>query len=312
MASLIIETPASAYPVSLLRMKNFLRVDTDADDDLIGNVLIPAATRLCETFTRRSFCYKGFVQGLDSFPYFVDTVMSQQAFPPSYYALPMYSTTLWNYSQMIKLFRPPLVSVERISFLASDDQQWHDLTPVPMLWFPGTVTEVGDQVMDNNANVQECVAPGTTGANPPTWNTTVGGSTTEPTDPQGEGAGPVVWENKGPLAVQHDEGGQPLAQFGGFLVDTESEPGRVFPGPPGGFWPPILYVPNSVRIHFTAGYSADGTNVPLSILAAIMQTVGNFYENREAAMLGNYAKLPQHCEALLWNDRVEDFQPTRG
>lgn len=312
MASLIIEKKPTSYPVTLTVMKNFLRVEVTDDDFLIGNILIPAATKLCETFTRRAFCYTGFIQGLDSFPYFVDTVMSQNAFPPSYYALPMYSTTLWNYSQMIKLFRPPLVSVDRISFLASDDQQWHDLTPVPPLWYPGKATLVNAQVMDNNGNIQKCTQAGTTGANPPTWNTQLGGTTTEPTDPQGEGTGPVVWENMGPLAAQHDESGQPLAQFGSFYVDSASEPGRIFPGPPGGFWPPILYVPNSVNIHFTAGYSADGSNVPASIIAAIMQTVANMYENREAAMLGQYTELPQHCKALLWNDRVEDYQPTRG
>ncbi len=315
MASLIVEKKPTAFPVTLARMKNFLRVTGTDDDDLIGGILIPAATKLCETFTRRAFCYTGFIQGMDSFPYFVDTVMSQAAYPPSYYAMPMYSTTLWNYSQMIKLWRPPLVSVDRISYLASDDQQWHDLTPVPPLWYPGTAAVVGSKptkVMDNNGNVQQCTQAGTTGANPPTWNTQLGGFTTEPTDPQAEGSGPVIWENMGPLVVQHDEASQPLAQFGPFFVDNQSEPGRIFPGPPGGFWPPVLYVPNAVQIHFTAGFSADGTNVPGSILMAIMQTVANMYENREAAMLGQYTELPQHCKALLWNDRVEDYQPTRG
>lgn len=312
MASLKVAVPAANQPVTLQVMKNFLRVDGTEDDFLIGNILLPAATRLCETFTRRCFCYTQFIQGLDSFPYFVDTVMSQQAFPPSYYALPMYSTTLWNYSQMIKLFRPPLVSVDRISFLSSDDQQWHDLTPIPPLWYPGTVTALNAKVMDNNANVQKCTQAGTTAANPPTWNTEIGGTTVEETDPQGEGEGPVQWENLGPLQPQQDEASQPLAQFGPFFVDNQSEPGRIFPGPPGGFWPPVLYVPNAVQIHFTAGYSADGTDVPPSILAAVMQCVANFYENREAAMLGNYGELPSHCKALLWNDRVEDYQPTRG
>lgn len=312
MASLKVETPPASTPVTLTRMKNYLRLDNTDDDDLVGNILLPAATRLCETFTRRCFCFTDFVQGLDSFPYYTDTVMSQSAYPPSYYALPMYSTTLWNYSQMIKLLRPPLVSVNRISYLASDDQQWHDLTPVPVLWYPGTATVVADLRMDNNGNIQKCTGAGTTGANPPVWNTEVTGLTTEPDDPQGEGEGPVVWQNMGPLPDQHDESGQPLAQFGSYLVDAASEPGRIFPGPPGGFWPPILYVPDSVQIHFTAGYSADGSKVPLSILMAIMQTVAGMYENREAAMLGSYTELPQHCKALLWNDRVEDYQPTRG
>jgi hypothetical protein len=70
------------------------------------------------------------VLSLDSFPYYTDTVASQQAYPPSYYSLPRYSTTLWNYSQVIKLWKPPVVEVEKITYIGTDGQP-HDL-------FPGT------------------------------------------------------------------------------------------------------------------------------------------------------------------------------
>jgi hypothetical protein len=240
------------------------------------------------------------------------------AYPPSYYALPRYSTTLWNYSQMIKLLRPPLVSVDRISYLAASDQQWHDLVPVPKLWYPGTVYAANALVMDNNANVQKCTSPGTSDSNPPTWNTRIGGTTTEQNpDPGGEGSGPVVWVNEGPFADTPPETTQ--GQFGSYLEDTDSEPGRIFPGPPGNFWPQVLYVPNAVQVHFTAGYAEDGSEVgegpglmPGVFKTAIMQCLANWYENREAAMLGNFSELPNHVKMLLWSKRVLDMQPTRG
>ena len=313
MASLIIEKQPTAEPITLAQAKNFLRVSITDDDELIS-ALITAAREACETFTARSFCYKGYRQGLDSFPYFVDTVMSQQAYPPSYYSLPRYSTTLWNYSQMIKLLSPPLVSVERITFLWATDQQYHDLIPAPPLWYPGTVYAAGNVVVDNNAYKQQCTVPGTSNADPPqNWNQTVGGTTSEGTDIEGEGTGTVVWQNIGKLATpMASTGWPPEWQFGPFLIDKYSEPARIFPGPPGGFWPQVLYVPNAVQIHFTAGFSVDGSAVPSAIKTAMMQLVANWYENREAAMAGGFKEIPNHVAMLLWAWRVNDFQPTRG
>jgi hypothetical protein len=312
MASLFIEKTATNLPVTLADMKNFLRVSITDDDTLIST-LLQAATDAVESFTGRSLCNKGYRQGLDSFPYYTDSMISQNAYPPSYYSLPRYSTTQWNYSQMIKLFRPPLVSVDRISYLSAKDSQWHDLVPTPALWKPATVYALNATVMDGNGNVQKCSVAGTSDANPPVWNTAVGGVTIETNpDPGAEGSTtPVQWTNQGPFTGN----GTPSsvqAQFGAFVADTDAEPGRVFPGPPGGIWPAVLYVPGAVQIHFTAGYGVDGTKVPAQAKMAIMQCVANWYENREAAMLGNYTELPNHCKMLLWSLRVMDMQPTRG
>jgi len=313
MASLIVEKQPTAEPITLQMAKDFCRVSI-TDDDALFTVLIQSAREACETFTNRSFCYKGFRQGLDSFPYFVDTVMSQMAYPPSYYSLPRYSTTLWNYSQMIKLFRPPLVSVQSISLLWVTDQQWHDLIPAPALWYPQTAYNIGDIVTDNNANKQRCTTAGTSNADAPqNWNKSLNGSTAETIpDLYGNGTG-VIWQNIGPLVTPFTGTGYPPEwQFGPFLTDNMSEPARLFPGPPGGFWPAVLYVPNAVQIHFTAGYSADASLVPASAKMAMLQCVAHWYENREAAMMGNFQELPNHVKMLLWNLRVEDYQPTRG
>src|SRR4051812_36107102 len=109
MAAIVIETPPAIEPISLASMKSVLKVPVSVtgDDEWIGE-LIQSARDQVEGFTGRSLINKGYRQSLDSFPYFTDSVMSQMAYPPAYYSLPRYSTTLWNYSQMIKTLRSPV------------------------------------------------------------------------------------------------------------------------------------------------------------------------------------------------------------
>src|SRR5579859_4472 len=302
MAGLIIEAPPKVEPVLLDDMKNFLRVDISDDDAMIEG-MITAAREMCESFTRRSFVQKGYKQVLDSFPYFVDTVMSQLAYPPSYYSLPRYSTTLWNYSQMIKLFRPPLVSVNRITYVSAGSQQKQDMLPIAPPWSPDTAYTAGQQITDPNDNVQQCTTPGTTFRTiPNNFATRAGGTTTE----QGS---TIVWTNQGPNPA--DLSG--TSSYGLFLYDAVSEPGRVFPGPPGQFWPSVLYIPNAVEIHFKIGYSADSGLVPQRAKLAIKQLVNHWYENRDFVLPGSApTELPWHVKAILWSLRIEDYQPTRG
>lgn len=310
MAGLTIETQPTNEPVTITQAKNFLRID-DTDDDLLVLALIQAAREACEVFTGRSFCNKGYLMTLDSFPYFTDSIASQQAYPPAYYSMPRYSTTLWNYSQMIKLWRPPCISVDRISYLAAKDSQWHDYVAAPRLWYPGTAFVLNDLVVDNQQpipNVHKCTRAGTSTGNPPAWNYTSGGVTTETKDATGEGSStPIQWTNQGLLdAVLGD------SQFGFFFLDKTTNPARLFPGPASAMWPAVLYVPGSVQIHYTAGYSVDNSKVPQAIQTAILMLCAHWYENREAAMLGNFGELPNHVKMLLYTYKVMDFQPTRG
>src|SRR5579859_7873752 len=149
MAGLIIVAPPKVEPVLLDDMKNFLRVDISDDDAMIEG-MITAAREMCESFTRRSFVQKGYRQSLDAFPYFVDTVMSQMAYPPSYYSLPRYSTTLWNYSQMIKLLRSPLRDVSRITYTDSVTSTIKTLYPQLFVWQALHEYFIGDQIQDSN------------------------------------------------------------------------------------------------------------------------------------------------------------------
>ncbi len=230
MSALVVVQQPTSEPVDLATAKNFLRVTTDNDDTLIST-LISAARGVVETFTGRSIATKTYRQSLDSFPYYTDTMLSQMAYPPSYYSLPRYSTTLWNYSQMIKLFAPPLLSVLSIDYLDSTTGEKQTLDPSQ------------------------------------------------------------------------------------YIVDSDSEPARIFPGPAGAYWPSVLYVPNAVQITFTSGYDTDPSNgpgVPNGIILAILMLVSNFYENREAVQPGSFSKLPFHIESLLWEHRVLDMAPSRG
>jgi len=110
--------PVATEPVSLAWMKNFLRVDSgNTQDDQLISGLISAAREHGEKLTGRALARGTFRMTLDSHPYYTDTVQSQLAYPPSYYSLPRYSTTLWNYSQMIKIWYPPTVSVEQMRYI---------------------------------------------------------------------------------------------------------------------------------------------------------------------------------------------------
>jgi hypothetical protein len=234
MAGLQIEAPPACEPISLAEVKLHLGLGPWDDSDHVtsSNIatrirpLIQAAREYCSTFTRRAFINTGYVETLDAFPYYTDTVMSQQAYPPAYYALPRYSTTLWNYSQMIKLFYSPLVSVSSIVYVGTD-------------------------------NLDHTLLPGT-----------------------------------------------PDNQDADFVVDTVNEPGRIFPNS-GQYWPAVLYVPDAVKIHFTAGYGPTAVNVPASIRVAIRQLVLLWDKKPDAPV-------PESIKALLWQYRMLDDAPTRG
>jgi hypothetical protein len=253
-------TPPSVEPVSLSEAKTFLRISGTGDDSQITG-LISAAREYVETFCNRAFAVKSYVQYLDCFPYYVDGGMqSQLALPQSYYSLPRYSPTLWNYSQMIKLLRYPVTAVTKITYVKPD----------------GTEADL---------------LPGTD-----------------------------------------------------FIVDYASEPVRIFPLA-GKNWPACFYTPNAVRIFFDAGMTSpvndpdaspiapdnpeiDKTvsvdppgqvseykfydRVPESVRTAILFLVSHWYFNREPVTQGVAGSVPNHVDALLWSNRVEDFAQTRG
>ena len=276
----------------------------DSDHVLSSNIatrlrdLIYAAREYCSMFTRRAFVYTSYVQYLDSFPYYTDTVMSQQAYPPAYYSLPRYSTTLWNYSQMIKLYYSPCVSVDHITYIDSQTQQPTALTLGYPFRFPLSPYTVGENITDANGNIQACTTAGITGSGLPVWPTAADATTTD---------GTVVWTGTGTAAPESD-----------YIVDVASEPARLFPVA-GSYWPPVLYVPNAVAIYFTAGYcpgpttaapfpaGTPGTPVPAQGRVAMRMLIRKWEKDPDSIGKGS-----PEIERLLWSIRVLDAAATRG
>lgn len=98
--NLTVITPPEEEPVSVATAKAHLRVDTTADDALIETYL-KAARELCEGLARRSFVTQTFRLVLDDFP-----------------------------SAPLKLPRPPLQSVDAVTYLDADgnEHDWTDFT----------------------------------------------------------------------------------------------------------------------------------------------------------------------------------------
>lgn len=144
MSAFQIEIPPTSEALSLATVKNFLRVITDNDDVLIGAMIV-AAREYAEVKTSRSICPKGYVQTLDAFPYYADSAVSQLACPPDYYSRPRYSTNALNYSQMVKLFAPPLIGITALKYIdtngdtqvLSSDKFIVDPVSEPARIFPG-------------------------------------------------------------------------------------------------------------------------------------------------------------------------------
>lgn len=110
MSTLVVATQPGVEPVTLVEAKNFCRQEENDDDDLITG-LIQAAREYAEIFTRRSFVQKSYIQYFDFFPWYENY---QHVSPGHNYT--RFASSEWNYSQMIKLWRPPCVAVQKIMY----------------------------------------------------------------------------------------------------------------------------------------------------------------------------------------------------
>ncbi len=86
-----------------------------------------------------------------------------------------------------------------------------------------------------------------------------------------------------------------------YIVDTDSEPGRVTLNPGVlNTWPSTqTNRPNAVQITYVAGYG-DPQDVPMNIKNAMLLYIGHLYENRRGVLTGgSVSKLPMGVDALL-------------
>lgn len=93
-----------------------------------------------------------------------------------------------------------------------------------------------------------------------------------------------------------------------YVVDTNSEPGRVALATDAEWPSTTLYPIGAVVVRFVAGYGNAG-DVPERYLQALKLVIGHWYENREAiATTGAMPKeMPLAVQALLWMNRVKGF-----
>ena len=96
-----------------------------------------------------------------------------------------------------------------------------------------------------------------------------------------------------------------------YIVDTDSEPGRIVPAY-GKSWPTDTLEPiNAVRIRYKAGYGDNAEDVPQELRQAILILTAHFYEMREPVVVGQtVANVPWTVEALslpyrAWGGDVE-------
>lgn len=96
-----------------------------------------------------------------------------------------------------------------------------------------------------------------------------------------------------------------------YVVDSNSEPGRIVLKD-GEDWPDDeLQVGGAVSVRYIAGYSSNATGVPVQIRQAMKLMIGHWYENREQTVVGNIThEIPLGADALLSSPKFEgwDFQ----
>ena len=104
-----------------------------------------------------------------------------------------------------------------------------------------------------------------------------------------------------------DEGVEATYSSANYVVDTDTEPGRVVLKS-GQTWPAVtLAAANGVRVRYVAGYGAAGSNVPQAIRQAILLVIGSLYENREDVLVAqgvSIGVLPFGVVALLAPYRI--------
>lgn len=128
MGAIKVIIPPLCEPVTLAEIKQHLHVVSANDDELIS-AYIEAAREWCEEFTGRSFVNKGYLQTLDTFPYYVDSNPALIGYGPSFYTWPRYATTLWNEAQRIRLYYSELRSVSKIKYLDATTLTFQELHP---------------------------------------------------------------------------------------------------------------------------------------------------------------------------------------
>lgn len=91
-----------------------------------------------------------------------------------------------------------------------------------------------------------------------------------------------------------------------YIVDTNSEPGRITPSY-SNVWPSVGRVQaNAVEITYAAGY-ASAADVPTSFKQAILMLAAHWYEHREGVHEIRFSETPIGVRALCYGQQVKAF-----
>lgn len=98
-------------------------------------------------------------------------------------------------------------------------------------------------------------------------------------------------------------GAQTTLSSSTYIVDTDSEPGRVKLAY-GESWPSdTLYPANPIQITYVAGYGVAAA-VPQWAKQAIKLLIGHWYENREETIAATIKNIPLGVDSLIWLNRA--------
>lgn len=151
-SALSVVTPPASEPVLLADAKAYARINTAADDALVTD-LITGAREYLETFCRRQFMLATWLLTLDRFPIYYDWY----EYSPYQNTAPYQSASQWQTQNLIRLPKPPLVSIDSIQYIDDtgvlqtlDPSQYTvdvkstpgRLSPAFGVFWPGTQAEI--------------------------------------------------------------------------------------------------------------------------------------------------------------------------
>jgi hypothetical protein len=281
-------TQPAIEPVSVLTAKQWLRVDFDDDDVLIG-ALITAARQLAEKYTHRAFLPQVWQRTLDHFPLWWDD--NGSVGPNDRSDWPYYAG-FWD-RIAIDLPRPTALGVLSITYLDSagtlntlNPSQYNvDLTSTPArlvpaqgFYWPTVMTYVPGAV-------KIVYAAGS-------YATTQADTLTVPMEAPytvqlTQAASLFSLIPGAPLLSLVDSSGQPVAYTGngGAVTVAESYAGQKI-----------------IASYCLTSIAA----VPQSVITAILMTVNFLYDNRDGIDLTT-VQVPMVAKALLAGERVQSF-----
>lgn len=106
------------------------------------------------------------------------------------------------------------------------------------------------------------------------------------------------------ITYKDDSGAQTTLNSSVYLVDTDSEPGRIVLAS-GQSWPSgTLYPVNPIQVTYVAGYGDEGAAVPERMKQAIKLLLGHWYENREDTITATIKNIPMGVESLIFLNRA--------